>query len=422
MRLESALWSSSSGLGAHGTAISVVGDNIANVNTVGFKRGRAEFNDLFAEGIDGQQSIAGPTVGNGVEVSTTRNIQEPGIIETTGRSLDLAIEGNGFFLVGDVENPQFSRAGNFSLNSDGNIVNINDKPVLGVPADFQEGDEIVLAPLSLVGNQQNASATTELTVSGNLNSALPVVDAPNNIDSFRDLQVASSFIYNGELFDSLGQSHQVSVGFFKTDVGTFEVQAYVDGADTGGTPGEPVPFGEPITLEFDGQGQLANAEANITGTVTFDNGSDPLNATIDLSNFQQVASQSAITDQNTDGAAIGSIEIVNITSEGIIRGTFSNGRTEDIGRIVLADFPGVDGLIREGGTEFGDTIESGESLLGLPTINGYGSILEGAIERSNVEIANEFISLVVYQQGYQANSQAFSTTSDLLAQTIQLIR
>jgi flagellar hook protein FlgE len=420
MRLESALFTSSSGIGAHGQAISVVGDNIANVSTTGFKTSRPEFSDIFAEGGDGRQSVAGPVTGNGVKLTTVRQLHETGIIEPTGRELDAGIEGKGFFIVGDAENPEYTRAGNFSVNEEGLLVNSDGKTVLGY-----QGSSTTLGTLNLKNVSTTGKATTASAVYGNLSSESPVATLPQNPTSFRELGRAASYTANSSVYDSLGAEHTITTAFFKTGVNTWTAQAYIDGDDVGGTNGVPVKLGQDVTLQFNTTGVIdeANrANARITATPAFSGGAAPGNFTIDLSGFSQFAAANQLVSITQDGEGTGQIDGYEIQKNGTLQAVMDNGNRVQIGTIVVANFANVNGLQRSGSSTFVESQLSGARTVDAPGKGINGELSGGALERSTVDISNQFVDLILLQRGYEANSQILSGTNEMLRNTIQLIR
>lgn len=420
MRLESALLASREGVTAHGQAISVVGDNIANANTIGFKTSRAEFADLLGEVGGETGSLA--TTGSGVTVNRVRQIHETGVIEPTGRPLDMAIAGAGFFMAGTPENISFTRAGNFFINDAGNLTTADGLEVLGTT-----GDAATLTPLNMLNLNLTGEATTTLGLFGNISSSAPVLGAPPaNPATFNELAAGSSFIAsNLTVYDSLGTAHPVSVAFTKTGANQWAAQAFVDGAEVGGAAGQPVQLGATANLTFGENGTIdpANAAAAvITGTPAWGNGAAAGNFTIDLSSFSQVATTSQVSSITQDGQGTGQIVSYEVGKDGTLAAVLASGDRATIGIIQLATFPNIDGLQRIGNGMFRASENTGEISFGVPGADGRGGIEGASVERSTVDIANQFVDLVVLQRGYQANSQAMSAANDLLRDTISLIR
>ncbi len=421
MRLESALISGREGLSSHGQAIAVVGDNISNVSTTAFKEGRAEFADMVATGIEGNYGSSDPVSGSGSTITAVRTIFEGGIIENTGRLLDVGIAGEGFFMVGDTADPRYSRAGNFGLNTDGVLVNADELPVLG----FSPGST-TLSSLDLDNVGITGSATSQVSMLGNLGSASEAkTAAPANVQSFRELAAASNFIGSVSVYDSLGAAHGVSVAFTKTGTNTWVAQAYIDGSEVGGTEGVPTQLGQDVTLTFSESGVIE--DANKTGAVltvapAYSSGAAAGSFTISLGEFTQYAAQSGLTGVSQDGAPTGNITSYQIQDNGDILALLDSGATQLVGTIQLANFVNKDGLVRVGSNLFKASDAAGTVTTGTPDAGGLGNLESGALERSNVDISNEFVDLVVLQRGYQASSQSLGVANQLLRDTIALIR
>ncbi len=413
MRIESAFYSSREGLQAHGQAISVVGDNISNSNTVGFKGSRIEFSNLLE-------------VGSGVQVQRVREDSQGGVVEQTGRSLDAAIEGGGYFVVGDTNQQYYSRAGNFSVSTAGNLIDASGKTVLG----FKEG-ATTLSEINLFNLSTAGTATTTAAVTGNLSSQRPVLtNAPANPESFDAIGENSSFTGSVTVFDSLGESHDITLAFTKTGstIGggsTWVAQAYVDGGDVGGTAGQPVQLGANTTLSFDGAGKLSEASqaaAIINATPAWGNGASAGAIAFNLGQVTQFASGSQLTGITQDGKGGGGVKDFRIDSDGSLYAIRDSGTESLVARLPLATFRNVDGLERVGANLYTASEAAGERVLGTAGEGNVGSIEGGALERSTVDLAAQFVDLVLYQRGYQASSQTLSAANDLLKNTISMIR
>ncbi|RMD85703.1 MAG: flagellar hook-basal body complex protein, partial [Candidatus Dadabacteria bacterium] len=274
MRLESALYTSQNGLEVHGAAISVVGDNLANVNTVGFKGSRAEFASMVSDGLEGGTSDTVPMPGNGVKVSSIREVKELGPIEPTGRALDVAIDGNGYFVVGSTTESFYTRAGNFTLDASGNLVTADGRNVLGYTV-TNGTTSTSLGTINITNFNANPSATSSATLKGNLDASASITTAASNPASFKELNSAASFITTADVIDSLGETHTATLAFFKTAANTYTVQAYMDGGEiSGGTEGTPslISSGQ---LTFGSDGTIPDAsksQATLTLSPSYANG------------------------------------------------------------------------------------------------------------------------------------------------------
>lgn len=419
MRLETALYSSREGITSHGQAISVVGDNIANSSTVGYKRSRTEFEALLASTFGGE--VEELTSGFGAAVSNVRQIHAPGILEFTGRELDVGIAGDGFFMVGSEASPAYTRAGNFLINEEGLLVDSNGQTVLG----YTGSDTETLGTLNLANLNLSSAATSAGLLFGNLDASSDISAVPEDIASFAQVAESASFRGDIQVYDSLGTRHNIAIAFYKTDANQWTVQGYIDGAEVGAPEdaGVPVKVGSAVTLTFTENGLIADAAAaTIEGNPAYSNGAAPGSFTIDLSSLTQFSSASQVSGLSQDGQSSGNIEDYEFDSNGNIFANLNSGTRVLVGSIALANFVNLDGLDRAGNNAFVAGDKTGERTVAQPGSSGLGVIEGGSLERSSVDIAEEFVELLLYQRGYQANSRMFSTTGDLLRETISLMR
>jgi flagellar hook protein FlgE len=420
MRLESALLASREGITAHGQAISVVGDNIANSSTTAFKQSRAEFDNLMAESAGDRGAGVVSGAGDGVAVGVIRTVFEGGLVESTGRDLDVAIQGGGFFLVGDPAAPQLSRAGAFQTNKDGFLVNGSGLKVLG----YTPASPGTLVPINMFDVKTAGASTTSMKVFGNLSSSSPDVVVPQGAATFRDLTKNASMSATQEVYDSLGTRHDVFLTYFKTAANTWTVQAHVDGQDVGQTQGTPVLLGQ-TTLTFDGTGLIpaaGKAGSVITASPAWGNGAAAGNFKIDLSSFTQYAGASQVLNASQDGQPSGSVKSYEFGDDGTIYANLDSGTKAQVGSLPLATVRSVDGLVRSGSSVFSMGQNAGALEVGRAN-NGIRGRIEGkSLERSNVDISAQFVELVVFQRGYEANSNALSAANELIKGTIALLR
>jgi flagellar hook protein FlgE len=411
------------GVNVNGQAISIIGDNIANASTTGYRTSRVEFSDLLGDVEGSGAEVPGvATSGSGVAIARVRQIHETGVIEPTGRSLDVGITGGGFFMLGDPAAPTFTRAGNFSINAAGNLSSPDGREVLGLV-----GEATALSPISLFNVNTAGAPTSAAAIFGNLDSTSPVVAAvPANPATFVEINAAASFVMpNLTVYDSLGGARNVTIAFFKTDVNTYTAQAYMDAGETGGVAGTPVQLGANATLTFSPNGRIEEANraaAAITATPAYAGGAAPGNFTIDLSAFSQVATVSQLSSVTQDGLGTGEVVDYQIGEDGIVSATLASGRNVAVGRIQLATFPNLDGLNRIGSNSFEAGADTGELQTGQPGAGGFGTLQGKSLERSTVDITDQFVNLVVYQRGYQASSQALNTANTLIRDTLGLLR
>jgi flagellar hook protein FlgE len=427
------LFTAVSGMNANGTALSVIGDNVANMNTHGFKASRAAFGDILS------QSLGTSQVGRGVAVTSVKPTFTQGTFENTANVLDLAIGGEGLFIVSDADGTFYSRAGQFALDKDGNIVNPNGLRLQGylysstaassAPVINSIGD----INLSTLNSPPNPTST--VSISANLDSresipgAFDVTD-PNN---------TSNFSTSITVYDSLGNGHVVNIYFRKdteaTTGNTWEWFAVVDASASLSGNTEIQAQG---TLDFDNNGAL-DTESAITyplasggfdfsggaadgQAINFNFGTSLTEGGAGLDGATQFGSTSATIFQNQDGYSSGSLRSITIDQDGTITGIFTNGQTRAIGQIALAKFIAPEELTKMGKNLFAESSGSGQPIICAPGTSGTGQVLSSTLEMSNVDLAEEFVKMIISQRGYQANSRIVSTSDELMAELVNLTR
>jgi flagellar hook protein FlgE len=426
------LFSGVSGLRNHQVRMDVIGNNIANVNTVAFKSGRVTFKEGFAQLLQGasrppgdQGGINPIQVGLGMQIGSIDTLFSQGNLETTGMNTDLAIQGDSFFTVAKGNQRYYTRAGNFQLDAEGQLVSpTNGFVVQGRMADngvFLDGIRDIVLPF---GQKTAAKPTDSTALAGNLNASAPVFtgtfDAagradPVNKDSWTESSVT--------VFDSLGNQHELKLQFWKTADDTWSWQ--VDGTNlpAGFTP----PNSTPQTLQFDTQGVLLAAAPTDPPVITFTPaGADPVSITLDLgSGVNGITSfagtnTAVLRDQN--GYAAGQLEDFSIDRSGTITGSFTNGTNVVLAQIVLADFNNPAGLLRVGDNMYAVSGNSGGAVLGYALEGSQSTLTSGALEMSNVDLAQEFTNMIVAQRGFQANSRVITNSDEMLQEVVNLKR
>ncbi len=434
------LFSGRSGVSSHGTAISVIGDNISNANTIGFKTARAEFEDLVASG-----QASNRIIGSGSQIGSVSTIFTQGTLESTTRQLDLAIAGNGFFILDKNGERFYTRAGNFKLDNEGFIINQTGMYVLGYAANgsgdlvrininnFNANNEIYTTRVKITGNVDANQPILPAATLTALNAGTPLAGSPTaGSTTFADLANAAAYSTVFEVFDSLGQSHNITAFFFKTGVNQYTVQFYVKAeevqnspASDAGLPRRLADAGQTdwdIVLTFTGTGQLAaTSETELTVSIPWANGADPSSITINLAEFTQFASPSNINSISQNGKGVGIIGNITVSNNGQIYALLTNGQSALIGTLALANFANPEGLNRVGSNLLIQTPSSGAPIFGTPNRGTFGSLESGRLELSTVDIADQFVKLIMYQKGYQANSRVISSINQLLNELIQLV-
>ncbi|MDD9933851.1 MAG: flagellar hook protein FlgE [Myxococcales bacterium] len=419
------------GLRAHSEALGVAGDNIANVNTVGFKAQRGTFQDQLGRSIAGAGSD--PTPGAGSRLAHIEQMWTQGALLTTDSPTDLALSGDGFFIVdgtvGGTTGRYFSRAGQFHIDADGQLVNPGGLRLQGYTAQPDGTMGSTLGNLTVTPGTIPANPTTEIQAAVNLDSN---AQQPAPFDP-TDPAGTSNFSNTVTVYDSLGNGHEITVYYAKNGPNSWEWHAMVDGGDlAGGTPGAPVE-GASGTLTFTTDGRLDTESAGASSwdfidaapgqVITFDFGSSVTGDLGDgLDGSTQFASPSTTTGLSQDGFAAGSVAGISIGPDGRITGIFNNGQQRAIGQVAVASFGSVEGLARGGQGLWHATEESGQALVGAAETGGRGSVVAGALEQSNVDLGAEFVNLISYQRGFQANSRVITTADEMYGELVNLKR
>ena len=448
MGISSSLYSGVSGLNANANAMSVLGDNLANANTVGFKSSRTIFGDLLSSQVSGSGGIS--QVGRGVGLSTVDTIFSQGTFENTETNTDLAVEGAGFFIVSDPTtgnaSNNYTRAGAFRFNAEGFLVNPEGYNVMGYNLDTNGNTVGDLVPIW--ANTQSftpAGPTGNIILNTNLDSDSAAIaagfDATNPTGS-------STYATSIQVFDSLGSTHLMTTYFTKTAAQTWDWNTVVDGGEVnGGTAGSLEIVGNG-SLGFDASGDLihiidAAGTQHELYTTAGDTSSDPVyprpTATttagaLDWANSaiqdqvvsldmqtSQYASPSVVVSQEQDGFGTGTLVKLAVDELGNVVGNFSNGTPRELMRIPLAKFTNPSALKKIGSNMYGQSTTSGVPVVG--TIgSGVGKIFTNALELSNVDMAQEFVKMITTQRGFSANSKTITTTDEMLAEVINLKR
>lgn len=433
--IANGLFAARTGLSSTGQAIAVRGDNVANSNTLGFKDSRAEFADLVAGGQGGAVRI-----GSGATITATTTIFNQGTIEFTGRAMDIAIDGNGLFVVANGNERFYTRAGNFKISQDGEIVTQDGLALLGFPT----GGSGALAALNVNTISQANVNTSNVDIIGNLDStstllsggagAIPAVSAANagtpSTTSYTALNNSAAYRWSYQAFDSLGAQHTITMFAFHTAANTWVARAYVNSDDVDTTIATGVPrvlqtaaSATDFTLNFQSDGTLASTSvASRTLVNPWNNGSNAAGTiTIDLSDFTQFASSSNITSIVQDGQGVGNVSSLSIENNGDVFAVLDNGQTATIGTLALANFANTEALKRLGGQLYQQSVESGAPVVGTPESGTLGALESGSVELSTVDIANEFVALITLQKNFQANARVITTINQLMSEIIQLV-
>jgi flagellar hook protein FlgE len=412
-----------SGLSSNSIYLSVIGNNLANINTVGYKASSVAFSDLVSQTIEGP-AVNAMQVGLGVNVGSISPVFSQGSIERTQESSNVAIQGSGFFVVAEPngQGNAYTRAGNFSFDADGALVTpegwlvqgyTQTDPITGaIVASGQLGD-IVVPP----GVLRPPVSTTSISTLTNLQADVPITGATN-------------FTTAVQIYDSLGAPHVLDVAFERTGAGAWNYTVTVPAVDVTGTAGAPITLATG-TLTFDGTGRLTAPATDVTipAPASWANGATPNAITWTLyrppNNEPMLTSYSqpsATSSSTQNGSAAGRIESVSISADGSIVASFGAGQSVIVAQLALANFNNPKGLIKQGANLYGESQAAGLPSIGTAGTGGRGTVIGSALEQSNVDIAREFTNMILAQRGYQANARSITVSDELLVETLQLKR
>jgi flagellar hook protein FlgE len=401
-----------SGLKNHQTFMDVVGNNIANVNTTGFKQSRVTFQDILSQTVRGASGPQGgrggvnpEQVGLGVLISGIDTIQTQGTLQSTGKLTDMAIQGDGYFVMSDGKQDFYSRDGAFDLGIDGTLVNPSSGlHVMGWQADPVTGLINTTVPATNItiplGAGMTGKASTSLTVNGNLDS--------NNAGGATNAVPVTTTVY-----DSFGNAVPVTLTFTKT-AGTDSWQVVPTTTATG------VTISGTSTVAFNGSGMVATG-GTLALSITYPAGgpASPQAVALDMSQVTQLASTSSLSS-NTDGSSAGTLTTFTVGQAGDITGVYSNGYKQPLGQIALASFQNPSGLMKAGGNLFQSSPNSGVANIGTPNSAGRGQIATGFLEGSNVDLAQQFTNMIMAERGFQANSRVITTSDEILQDLVNI--
>ncbi len=396
-----------SGLNAASEDLGVTANNVANVETTGFKKSRAEFAEVFATGTQSVQQS-----GSGVKTAKISQQFTQGNIDFTDNALDLAIAGEGFFVLSDNGARSYSRAGAFGVDNPGFVVNAQGARLQAYPSAgsglFNTGTP---NDLQLITGASPPSATGRAELGLNLPA-----DAPVPVNPVFDVNDPSSFSHTTSFtaYDSLGAPHTATIYFIKDAApNTWNTEVRIDGlAATGNGP---------VTFNPDG-----SLNTPLGGLMPIDpfavtTGADPLAISLDFANTTQFGNAFGVNSLSQDGFTTGRLTGVSVAEDGVVFARFTHGQSQELGKLALANFVNPQGLQQIGDTTWGEAFQSGDALLGEAATASFGNIQSGALEASNVDLTAELVSMITAQRNFQANAQMIST-SDTVTQTIINIR
>jgi flagellar hook protein FlgE len=401
------LFSGISGLRSHQTMMDVTGNNIANVNTAGFKASQTVFQDTLSQLIQGAgapQGGAGGTnpaqVGLGVRVGGIFTNFGQGSAQMTGRSTDLMIQGDGFFVIQKDGQQLYTRAGAFNFDQLGQLVTPDGGKVMGwAGVDGVVDSNGPATPLTLpLGTTLPPKATDTFLIDGNLPS---------------DSTSSAAIIRSITTYDAQGNAVKLDATFVQTSAAGVTPQEW----DVTITDADPATSDVTTTLSFGTDGKQSSPAAPLTFTRA-----DGTTIDITLSAITNYAGLSTVTPSGQDGSPVGSLQAFSISPDGTLVGTFSNGLRQNLGQIAMANFNNPPGLEKVGNTAFRATVNSGVAQLGVAGSGGRGALAGGSLEMSNVDLSQEFTNLIVAQRGFQANSKVITSSDEILQDLVNLKR
>jgi flagellar hook protein FlgE len=428
MGVLSSLYTGVSGLQAQGEALGVIGDNIANANTTGFKASRAEFQDMVSKSLKG--ILGGNQIGRGTKIGAVNPILLQGNVDNTEKVTDLAISGDGYFTLKGSDGESFTRDGSFKFDKEGYLITNDYQRVQGFQTDKKGQIVNKLGDIRFPRALVPAKATTKISMDLNLDSRV----APEKQFDPKMPYDTSNYSTGLEMYDSQGNKHLVNVFFTKTADRTWSYHGLVDGKEiTGGKDDEmsEVCAGQ-VTFTADGKldtetqtvsafnfkgGAMQNQQVKIDfgDSITTDKGQG-------VNGSKQYGKESDLISWHQDGSAAGTITNLSFNDEGVLTALYSNGETQDIAQIALAKFENPEALFKVGNNRMKEARDSGAPAVGAPQRAGRGKIFAKSLERSTVDLAMEFVNLIQNQRSFQANAKTITTTDELLGEVINLKR
>lgn len=433
------MFSGVSGLRAHQTRMDVIGNNVANVNTVGFKSGRVTFQEIFSQTLKGASAPDAATgrggtnpmqIGLGLGVGAVDTITTRGSLQRTDNPTDMSIEGDGFFICkgGATDTFRFTRAGNFGIDKLGNLVTGSGLNVYGWQALKTDGSgefdtEKPIEPINLYTDAYrnkriiSAKATSRAQLSGNLDAAMPLVDESD------DPQAEQMFSVPMTVYDRLGNDYKVDVLFWKVDAdddgSTWQWEIPLTGS------GYTAPSASG-TIRFDAEGIIDSESIQDQPPVVFvpdpSTGTGEFEVVFDFSKITSFASDNSVKPQSVDGYPSGSLVSFSVGSDGILTGIYDNGQQQSLGLIAISGFENPAGLQKVGDNMYIPTTNSGEYKAVKPGTGGTGTLNPGTLEMSNVDLSKEFTEMIITQRGFQANSRIITTSDEMLQELVSLKR
>lgn len=442
MSLFSTLNVGASGLGVSSSNLSVIGDNIANIGTVGFKSSTGMFADMIPQNVGG---LAGPqTLGSGAIMNAIATSFGQGSIDGSSSSLDVAVSGAGMFQVNDGNESYYTRDGSFYMNADNFLVNAQGLTVQGFQATDGSLSSLIsdihidTSPIPQI-ETSSVVLTAELAPQDDTTPLFPTSASLDGADpafggtalTIEEMAELADFTTSITIYDSLGQAHDATVMFEANGTNNWDYVVVVDGAEDGGDSGFALALSSG-SMSFNSDGSLdpATFTETVVNTPTFD-GADPFSFTLDvgstvagaegLGSITQAGTESSVSAITQDGQATGAMLGISVDADGQIVGQYDNGEELILGQLGLAMFPALAGLTRVGGNLFAATLGSGDPAIGVAGTGGRGSTVGYALEGSNVDLETEFVNMIQTQRSYSANAGVIQTVDETLQELVALV-
>lgn len=428
MGILSSLYTGVTGIQANGEALGVIADNIANSNTTGFKTTRAEFADVVGKSLKG--ILGGNQIGRGTKLAATTQVFSQGSVNQTDKSTDLAITGDGFFVMDGEEGRAYSRNGSFNFNREGQLVNSDGMIVKGFRADDQGKITTTLDSIKVERSIIDAKKTENLEMSMNLDIRADMTEKPFDI---LDPSKTSNYSTGVTVYDSAGNTHALTLYFRKEGDSNWKWYAAAKGEEIVGGEKGKMSIGASGTLQFTVDGKL---QAQITDSnsfnftkgalpnqqINFNFGDDIASAGTGLKGSTQYGAPSDIYKHVQDGYTAGTIGGLSFNDDGVLSAFYTNGVTRNLAQVAIAKFENNEGLFKAGNNLYKESRNSGGPNIGAPNSAGRGKVFSKSIEASTTDIASEFVNLIQMQRAFQANSRTLSTSDELMQEVLNIKR
>ncbi len=433
MSILGSMYSGISGLSANSTALTVIGNNIANINTPAFKVTRPEFSDILSKTMN-----LGQSVGRGTQIESVATMHVQGGFTSTANVTDIALEGKGFFIARDVQGMgvRYTRAGNFHIDDEGYMVTPAGYRTQGFEIDSHGKYTGTEKDIQISTSLLNPKKTTESDFHVNLSSNETPI--PTGFD-VNDIENTSNFSSSITVYDTLGNAHQVTMYFTlisqdPTAGSVWDYNVAVSGDDwEGGTPGD-LYVGATGQMTFDNQGRLdtetqTSSDFNFSGgaeqnqSIAFDFGTSiTTDGGSGLDGTTQYGESNATLFQSQDGYGPSYLEALEVDPDGRVFGKYGNGEIRHFAQIAIANFSNPSGLDQVGGNMFSKTITSGEPVVSVANVAGNGRVFGNTLEQSNVDLAEQFVNMIITQRGFQANARSIQTSDQMLTELVNIVR